>query len=151
MTFAPSPTRLLRILLAVCAALLALAPGGLAAPTVTTLAPAASATVSAFTSITVTFSEAVVGVDAGDLIVAGNGAESVVQVDGPGTTWQFIFTQPPAGTVAVYWDIDHGITNNSGAAFVPTGSWTYTLTDTVAPVMTLQSPPPGTTVNRLTA
>ena len=146
----PSLSRLSRILPVVFAALLTLSLNALAVPTVTTLNPAANATLNSFTSITVTFSEAVVGVDAQDLIVAGNGAEAVVQVDGPGTTWQFLFTQPPAGTVVLYWDIDHAITNQGGAAFVPTGSWTYTLTDTVAPVTTVQNPLPGLTLNRLT-
>ncbi len=141
-----SPARVLALFTILVALILPAA----AVPTVTTLNPAAGSTLSALTSITVTFNESVAGVDAEDLLIAGNSADSVVQADGSGAKWTFNFTQPYPGEVLVYWDVDHAITNQSGVAFVPGSSWTYTLTDSVAPTVTAQSPPPGATVNRLT-
>lgn len=44
--------------------------GAVAAPTVSTLTPAAGASVTSLTQISVTFSEAVTGVKAGDLLVS---------------------------------------------------------------------------------
>lgn len=68
--------------------LLFTAPASATAPVVQMMTPAASSTLSALAQITIVFDQPVVGVDAGDLVVAGNAAESVVQVDGPGTTRQ---------------------------------------------------------------
>ena len=45
-----------------------------AAPTITTRVPASGATVGSLTSISVTFNEAVTGVDADDLLINGDGA-----------------------------------------------------------------------------
>ena len=92
MTSAPSPTRLLPILLAICTALFALAAGALAVPTVTVLSPAANATVNALTTISVTFSEAVTGVDANDLLI-NNNAGLTVAGSGAGP-YTFTFSQP---------------------------------------------------------
>jgi len=102
-----------------------------AAPTVTTLNPTAGSTVSSLTSISVTFSEAVTGVDANDLMINNIPADTV---SGSGAgPYLFGFTQPAPGSVNVTWDFDHGIAGIGTGAFVPAGPWTYTLNDTVAP------------------
>lgn len=99
MTSAPSPARLLPILFAICTALLALAAGALAVPMVTVLSPAANATVNALTTISVTFSEAVTGVDANDLLI-NNNAGLTVSGSGAGP-YVFTFSQPAPGAVNV--------------------------------------------------
>ena len=79
----------------------------LAAPTLTTTEPAPSATVPALTTIKVTFSEPVIGIDPDDLII---NAASAAAVDGSGEgPYEFTFTQPLPGDVSISWDADHGI------------------------------------------
>ena len=82
-----------------------------------------------------------------DLLIAGNPASAV---SGTGSNYLFTFTQPAPGTILVNWDLDSGITDASGNLFNPAVSWTYTLLDIVPPVVSGLSPPPGTTVPRLT-
>ncbi len=132
MTSANSPTRLPAIFLAVFAALFALAAGALAVPTVTVLSPAANATVNALTTISVTFSEAVTGVDANDLPI-NNNAGLTVAGSGSGP-YTFTFSQPAPGAVNVAWDFDHGIAGLGTGAYVQT-TWGYTLVDTLAPTV----------------
>src|SRR4051794_25139784 len=78
-----------------------------AAPTVSRLSPASGSTVSALTSISVTFSEAVTGVNADDLLINNDPA---VGVSGWGEgPYVFTFTQPSPGAINISWDFDHGI------------------------------------------
>lgn len=96
------------------------------APVVTTISPAAGATVRQLTSIEVGFSEPVFGVEAADLRVNGLPATSVSgKGNGPYT---FQFTAPANGAVTVAWAEGHGITDGAAArnAFAG-GSWSYTL------------------------
>ena len=97
-------------------------------PVVQSVTPAAG-TVSTLTSVVVTFSKSVIGVDAGDLLVNGNPALSV---SGSGQTYTFTFAQPPQGVVAMTWVSEHGITDqavppNAFDGTGPGGSWQYTL------------------------
>jgi hypothetical protein len=130
-----SPNRFL------CRALLALffvAQSALAAPTVSVTSPTPGTTVSSLTSISITFSEPVTGVDADDLIVNGDAA-AIVTGSGAGP-YVFTFTQPAPGQVTVDWAGDHGIAGQGGTgAFVPGLFWTYTLTDTIAPTIAVTS------------
>ena len=71
------------------------------------------------TQIQVTFSKNVTGVDAADLLIAGNPANSV---SGTGSNYVFTFTQPAPGTILVDWDVDSGITDLSGNVFDTSGS-----------------------------
>ncbi len=148
MTPAFSPTRMRSVLPAVFAAWLALAPGAWAGPTVTVRTPAPGATVSALTQVSVTFSEAVAGVNADDLLV---NAEAAALVTGAGAgPYVFSFTQPVAGTVNVEFDGDHGIVGAGGSgALTVAAPWSYTLTDTVAPVMARRTPAASATVGAL--
>jgi hypothetical protein len=116
-------------------------------PVVTGLVPAAGATVSNLTQIQVTFSENVAGVDAEDLVIAGNPAEFV---SGSGSNYVFTFTQPRPGTILVYWDIESAITDLSGNLFDTSGSWTYTLIDKIPPTIVSTTPAAGATVGTLT-
>ena len=137
-------------------ALRVLAP---AAPTVQTIAPAAGSTVNSLTQIAVTFSEAVTGVDANDLLINNDAA---VSVSGSGAgPYTFTFTQPQPGSINISWDFDHGIAGIGTGPFQQ-GTWSYTLIDTVAPTIALISssvpgqelqaivPLPGSTVGTLT-
>ena len=104
-----------------------------AAPTVSVTSPAPGSTVSSLTSVSITFSEAVAGVDANDLQINNDGATGV---SGSGAgPYIFTFTQPPPGTVSLSWDIDHGIAGLGTGAFAPTGGWIYTLSDILAPTV----------------
>ncbi len=104
-----------------------------AAPTVSVTNPAPGSTVSTLTSVSITFSEPVAGVDANDLQINNDGATGV---SGSGVgPYVFTFTQPPPGTVSVSWDIDHGIAGLGTGAFAPAGGWTYTLSDVLAPTI----------------
>src|SRR4051812_12363798 len=116
-------------------------------PTTISTLPAPGSVVSNLTQITFTFSQPVVGVEPDDLQVNGDGAAAVTGLGG--TNFTFTFTQPPAGTVFLYWDVDHGITDQAGNAFQEGGSWTYSLVDSVAPTTLRISPPAVITVRRL--
>jgi Lamin Tail Domain/CotH kinase protein/Chitobiase/beta-hexosaminidase C-terminal domain len=116
-------------------------------PSVLTVSPAMGATVSNLTQIQVTFTENVTGVDAEDLLVAGNPANSL---SGSGSNYVFTFTQPSPGTISVGWDSESGITDLSGNLFNTSGSWTYTLLDTIPPTIASTTPAAGATVGSLT-
>ena len=128
---------------------LALTARTLAAPTVSVTSPTPGSTVSTFTSASITFSEAVTGVDADDLLI---NADAALLVTGSGAgPYTFTFTQPPPGTVNVGWAGDHGIVGQAGTgSFVAGASWTYTLTDTIAPTVTKLTPAAASTVGALT-
>jgi len=119
-------------------------------PQLTNVSPVAG-TVSALTSITVTFSEAVTGVDASDLIVAGGPALSV---SGGGSIYTFTINEPAPGLFNVVWSASHGITDlaTPGNAFdetAPGASWQYTLVDVTPPVVAQLYPPAGLALSSL--
>jgi hypothetical protein len=119
-------------------------------PTIVARVPEAGA-LPALTAVTVTFSEPVAGVDAGDLRV--NDLPAVV-VKGQGTTYTFGFPQPAYGSVTVSWDAAAGIGDLGipPTPFDPHGlgtSWTYQLYDAEAPAVIAHNPPPSATVRQL--
>ena len=116
-------------------------------PVIVGITPAGGATVSNLAQIQVTFSENVSGVDAEDLLIAGNPADSV---SGSGSNYVFSFTQPSPGTVSIYWDIESAITDLSGNLFDTSGSWTYTLIDNIPPAIASTTPAAGAAVGSLT-
>ncbi|MBN2508107.1 MAG: lamin tail domain-containing protein [Verrucomicrobia bacterium] len=122
-------------------------------PTVAAQLPPAGATVDLLTHITVTFSEPVTGVDAGDLLVEGSPATAVT---GAGAIYTFAFPQPPYGTVTIGWSASHGIQDLDEPA-VPfdvsrEGSvWSYTHLDLTPPSVASVVPPPGAQVTNLAA
>ncbi len=130
----------------------------IAAPTVTTTDPAPNTSVPLLTTIKVTFSEPVIGIDPDDLII---NADSAAAVDGSGEgPYEFTFTQPLPGDVSISWDADHGIASVAGnGGYAPESGWTYQLIDTLPPQIgtvregkDLESivPIPGAKVNGLT-
>ena len=90
------------------------------------LSPAAQSRLGALTNITVLFSEPVIGVSAGDLLVNGQPAQSVSgSLAGPYT---FAFAQPELGTVQVDWAPAQAIRDlGAPANAFAGGSWVYTL------------------------
>jgi hypothetical protein len=99
----------------------------LAPPTIIARVPASGATVTNLTSVQVTFSESVIGVDASDFLVNGTPATGI---SGAGATRTFTFAQPGFGAVNISWAVVHGITDPSGNPFNATGAgatWSYTL------------------------
>ena len=119
-------------------------------PVVQSFSPAAG-TLSNLTSVAVTFSEPVTGVDSADLRLNANPANNV---SGSGASYTFTFTQPPEGVVNVNWDPAHAITDLSSPAnaFNATGpgaTWQYTMLDNVPPVMSMLFPSGGAIVSSL--
>lgn len=110
--------------------------------------PANGATVTALTSITVNFSEAVTGVDAADLLINSDGA-SLVTGSGAGP-YVFTFTQPPPGAVNVSFDGNSAIVGQSGSGAFGGAAWAYTLVDTLAPTVVRLTPAAASTVGALT-
>lgn len=98
----PSFTRLLSL-----AFLVLLARVADAAPTIWTRIPASGATGSSLTSISITYSEAITGVDADDMLI---NAERGSFVTGPGAgPYVFTFDQAAVGAVSFTWAAGHGI------------------------------------------
>lgn len=120
------------------------------APTLLAVSPLPGG-VGELTEVTATFSEAVDGVDAEDLLINGIRAETLVS---SGTSYTFGFPQPPFGTVRVSFDPEHEITD---FALPPNGfderaanaTWLYILSDSLPPRVVRITPPPGSTVQAL--
>src|SRR5262249_46500509 len=93
-------------------------------PVVTAVDPLPGSTVATLTSISVTFSEAVTGVNAADLLINSLAAAGL---SGSGAgPYTFSFAQPAQGVVSVAWAGAHGIADLSGNPFSPS-PWSYTL------------------------
>jgi len=120
-------------------------------PSILDFAPTAGS-VGALTQISLAFSERVVGLKAGDLLLNDQPATSVT----PGAqdaTFVFSFTQPPPGLVQVQWNEGSQITDVQGNPFdteAPTSSWSYTLADSASPKIAQQTPVLGALVSTLT-
>ena len=122
-----------------------------APPTVAAKNPPAGATVTNLTSLTVTFTEPVAGVDAFDLLI--NGAAATGVSGGP-TAYTFTFPQANATVLNISWLPTHGIHDLAPApnAFNATGpgaTWTYFTPDTLAPAVANIDPPAFVTVRSL--
>jgi hypothetical protein len=121
-------------------------------PVVTGVDPAPG-TVNALTQVTVTFSEAVVGVDASDLVINANFNASLVVANG--NDYTFFFAQPPFGTAEFGFNPAHGITDlaippNPFDETAPAASWQYTVVDIFPPLVAAIIPSAGSTVRNLT-
>ena len=111
-------------------------------PRLATQIPAANAVLTGLTTIVVTFTEPVTGVEAADLLVNATPASAVSS--GDGIAYTFTFPQPAFGPVAIRWAANHGITDlgEPPNGFDPSrfgGQWSYTLVDPV-PSVALTSP-----------
>ena len=96
------------------------------APVVTSLTPANGATVGILAEVEVIFGEAVVGVDAADLLINSVPAETV---SGSGAgPYRFSFPQPAAGVVNFTWTTGHAVRDTAATpnAFAG-GGWSVTL------------------------
>jgi hypothetical protein len=93
-------------------------------PLVTTITPVPGSTVAGLTNISITFNEAVTGVNAGDLLI-NSGPATSVSGSGAGP-YVFGSTQPPAGVVQLTWAGGHGIQDTAANPFAG-GLWSYTL------------------------
>lgn len=126
-------------------------PNDSVAPTITNVVPAAG-TVNELTSITVQFSEPVIGVDASDLLIDGF---ALAAMSGSGNTYTFNFDQPAYGTVSISWSTNHGIFDeaispNRFDSTAPGATWQYELVDETPPTVRSVFPAPGTTTRMLT-
>jgi hypothetical protein len=108
--------------------------------------------VTGLSNITVTFSKAVTGVNAADLLVNGVPANGVT---GSGSNYTFSVTSPGFGAVSINWATGHGITdvftppvafntNSAGA------NWQYQLIDGTPPTIASITPTPSSTIAALT-
>ena len=128
------------------------ADAGRAPPRLLPANPPSGGEVLALSSVTVTFSEVVTGVDAGDLLV--NGTPSTGLTSAGGTNFTFTFAQPAPGVVTVSWATNHGIAdldmppqNFDGAA--PAAILHYSLINADAPVVAAKLPAAGSTLTSL--
>jgi len=115
------------------------------APTVIAQVPLGGSTITGLTSIAVTFSEPVTGVDAADLLVNGGPALAVSTLNSQQFT--FSFTQPPYGVVTVRWATNNGIQDlevppNDFDRTRPANQWSYALVNPV-PSIAITSPTNG--------
>jgi hypothetical protein len=122
-------------------------------PTVLGANPSGGSTVGGLSTITVTFSEPVTGVDAADFLVNGVAALSVTPI--ASATYSFGFAQPAYGTVQITWDSSHGIVDqalppNPFNATGPGAIWQYNLVDQAPPTVATLSPAADATVRSLT-
>jgi len=124
----------------------------LSPPIITNISPSANATLGALLQITVSFNKPVSGVDATDLLINDQPADSVIGAAGT-NRYTFSFTQPLPGSIGISWSDTTAITDLQGVPFDTTASganWTYTLTDSVAPVIAQRAPVSNATVSALT-
>ena len=120
-----------------------------ASPTILSVTPAPGSTVSALSQITVTFSASVVGAQASDLQINELPAVSRTASNAVVT---FQFSQPPSGVVAVNFDSDAVITDQTGNLFdtlAVGAAWIYTLSDIIAPAVAVMEPAVGAVVGTL--
>ncbi len=122
----------------------------LSPPVIAAVTPAPGL-ISVLSSITVTFSEPVSGVDAADLRLNGVAASGVT---GGNDTYTFTFPAQPYGTIALTWAANPGIADFGVPpnAFNPSGAgatWQYDYRDVTAPSLLYQLPFAGTTVRTL--
>ena len=96
------------------------------APTILTYFPAAGATVRSLAQVELMFSEGVLGVDAGDLLMNGQPATNLVHAGGG--PYVFQFPAPASGAVQMSWAASPGIVDTAQPpnAFVPV-NWSYVL------------------------
>jgi hypothetical protein len=137
-------------LLALCVASIASA-ADTQPPAIQTITPSPATTLSSLTQISVGFSEAVLGVDAEDLLING---EPALSLSVSGNIYTFTCSTPGPGFVSVYFDVDHGITDQAGNPFdesAPGATWSYTLADSAAPLMAHVGPSNGSFVRALAA
>lgn len=97
-------------------------------------------------TVTVTFTEQVLGVDAGDLLFNGRSATAVRRIHP--ATYEFAVAPLPYGPVDVRWNANHGITDtaatpNPFAASGNDASWAYLLLDPEPPSLVERLPPTG--------
>jgi len=108
-------------------------------------------TVTNLTRVTVTFSEPVLGVDAGDLLINDRPAQLVT---GSGAAYTFTFPQPDFGAVQFAWSFGANITDLAVPPnrFDISGANTrfiYDLVDPTDPILVQVHPPRGLTVREL--
>ncbi len=104
------------------------------------------------TTVAVTFTEPVTGVQAGDLLLNGIGATNVA---GAGASYAFSFAQPTFGQVLASWSPQNLITTVAAPPRVlqpntPGVSWSYQLVDVAGPTVLSTHPPAYATVRRMT-
>ena len=99
---------------------------GPTAPVVAQTTPPQGAVVRSLAQIDVQFSEAVIGVDAGDLLVAGVAATGLTSLGN--NTYRFTFPAQPNGPVSVAFASGHGIVDTEVPPVAFAGaSWSYTV------------------------
>ena len=120
------------------------------APTIVEIAPP-SGEVEELREVTITFSEAVQGIAASDLLINNTPASSVT---GTGASYTFAFDQPPFGAIDFTWDEGHLIQDFADPPHdfdhtAEAATWSYLLQDTTAPQLVSIHPLPGSAVRAL--
>ncbi|HWN94996.1 MAG TPA: lamin tail domain-containing protein, partial [Methylomirabilota bacterium] len=123
---------------------IALIPGP---PTVVSATPPFGATVNGLTQVTVVFNRVVTGVSVEDFLVNGQPATGL---SGSGTTYTFTFPPPTSTSVAITWDGNQVILDNTGVRMNETNNtWSYNIVDIAVPVVSVLTPVAGSVVGSL--
>ncbi len=123
------------------------------APRIASVEPLQGETITNLTTIKITFTERVMGIEASDLLVNGAPALSMT---GSGSNYVFTIKQPDYGTVTISWAENHGITDKGYPNNLPFdataqgATWTYNLIDKVVPYIVSRTPAPNANVSNLT-
>ena len=116
-------------------------------PRVSSATPPFNSTVSGLTQITVVFNRPVTGISTEDFLVSGEPATSVT---GSNTTYTFTFPPPVATSVAISWDVNQVIVDDSGVRMnEASNTWSYTIVDTLPPTVALRTPAANVLVGSL--
>ena len=115
---------------------------------VSLISPAPGSSVSTLSSVSLTFTGPVSNIDPTALLVDGEPAQAV---SGTGAgPYTFTFAQPVAGTVNVGFGVDVSIAPVSGLGqFTAPDSWTYQLSDSIAPAAATVAPAAGSTAGAI--
>jgi hypothetical protein len=128
-------------------------PVNTVAPTIFSRSPPAGVTLTTLSTIRVTFSERVSGVDASDLLVNGVPA---TQVSGSGSNYTFTVVEPGYGLVNITWAAGHGIQDFGWPSALPFDEngpgarWTYNFVDRTPPTIVTRIPAAGSALTNLT-
>ncbi|MEX2382703.1 MAG: CotH kinase family protein [Opitutales bacterium] len=133
--------------------LLEIFPPDLSAPAVVSVNPEPGGEVAVFEELIVSFSKAVIGVDAADLRINGRPATGLENLGN--NQYRFRFPQPEPGAVEVTWRENHGISdwNVPSVAFDAEQAldvWSFQRVDQQPPEIESIHPAPGATIAQLT-
>ncbi|HKQ37223.1 MAG TPA: lamin tail domain-containing protein, partial [Verrucomicrobiae bacterium] len=124
-------------------------------PVIFAVDPPRGSIITELSTIKITFSERITGLDYYDFLVNGQIA-SFIENPGNGSNYIVYVNQPPAGTLNISWAPEHGIHDFGYPGDLPFdettpgNTWSYELVDRTPPFIGYIDPPPGSLLTNLT-